>query len=239
MLTPNHPDEERLSALASHDTDAITDHSLTDHVAGCDRCTDLVRELGALRASLAELPDLAPSRPIQLVPGVEPAHAGADSAESWARRLFAPLITAGAALAFVGLVGTALPALNGMAASGGAAPLGGGAQSAASAPAEAEGGAGEAPSEAAAPTDRAAAPSGDGLRGNSDEGTSEPQASAPPQAVASDGGREEFAGGNDQGTTTGTSDDLERSIWPMLLFAGVALVIGALLMRWILAPRAG
>jgi hypothetical protein len=31
----------------------------------------------------------------------------------------------------------------------------------------------------------------------------------------------------------------ERSIWPMLLFAGVAIMIAAALLRWILAPRAG
>jgi hypothetical protein len=31
----------------------------------------------------------------------------------------------------------------------------------------------------------------------------------------------------------------ERSPWPMVLFAGVAVMIGALLLRWILVPRAG
>jgi hypothetical protein len=30
----------------------------------------------------------------------------------------------------------------------------------------------------------------------------------------------------------------DRSPWPMVLFAGVALMIAALLTRWILAPRA-
>ncbi|HEX5040144.1 MAG TPA: hypothetical protein VFW95_08430 [Candidatus Limnocylindria bacterium] len=236
MLIPNHPDEERLSALASHDADATADRSLTDHVTGCDRCSDVVTELGALRTSLAGLPDLAPSRPLRLVPGMA---AERDRASGWARRLFGPLVTTGAALAFVGLVGTALPALNGMAASGGAAPLPGGAQSAASAPA-AEGGAEGAPSEAGAPTDRAAAvPSGYVLQGNSDEGTVAPEASAEPQAVASDGDTSAFAAEDGRGTTSPTTDDLQRSIWPMLLFAGVALVIGALLMRWILAPRAG
>jgi hypothetical protein len=32
---------------------------------------------------------------------------------------------------------------------------------------------------------------------------------------------------------------VERSPWPMVLFTGVALMIGALLLRWILVPRAG
>ena len=31
----------------------------------------------------------------------------------------------------------------------------------------------------------------------------------------------------------------ERSIWPMVLFAGIALMIGVALLRWILVPRAG
>jgi hypothetical protein len=31
----------------------------------------------------------------------------------------------------------------------------------------------------------------------------------------------------------------ERPIWPMLLFAGIAILVGASLLRWILVPRAG
>jgi hypothetical protein len=31
----------------------------------------------------------------------------------------------------------------------------------------------------------------------------------------------------------------ERSPWPMVLFTGVALMIGAALLRWIVVPRAG
>ena len=70
MLIPNHPDDERLSALASGDPEAAADAALTEHVASCIRCTDTVAELGALRASLAELPDLQPHRPLQLLPPV-------------------------------------------------------------------------------------------------------------------------------------------------------------------------
>ena len=113
MLIPNHPDGERLSALASDDTDATADRTLTDHVATCVRCTDLVNELGALRVSLAALPDLSPSRPLQLVPGVEAGSTSPDTVGGWARRLFAPFLVAGATLAFVGLVGTALPGFSG------------------------------------------------------------------------------------------------------------------------------
>ena len=36
-----------------------------------------------------------------------------------------------------------------------------------------------------------------------------------------------------------TQAPAERSPWPMVLFAGVALMIGATLLRWILVPRAG
>ena len=68
MLNPNHPDDERLSALASRDDDAVADPELTAHVSTCDRCADLVAELALLRVSLAELPDLAPSRPLRLLP---------------------------------------------------------------------------------------------------------------------------------------------------------------------------
>jgi hypothetical protein len=217
MLIPNHPDDERLSALASHDTDAAADRSLTDHVSSCMRCTDLVSELGALRASLAALPDLTPSRPLQLVPGVEASPAAVDQAGSWARRLFAPFLVAGATLAFVGLVGTALPAFSGMASSGASSFLGG-AQSAPSAAEAPALGGGE-------------ATASDGQeRGVADHASEEPQASAQDGVTErGDGTVADAAGGA----------GIERSIWPMLLFAGIALMIGALLMRWILAPRAG
>ena len=218
MLIPNHPEEERLSALASNDTDAIDDRSLTDHVDACVRCTELVTELGALRAELAELPDLAPSRPLQLVPAVEGDASSPDRVGGWARRLFAPFLFAGATLAFVGLVGTALPAFSGMASSG-AAPLSDGALSAPSA-AAAEGGGGE------------AAPSEEFTRGQGD-GASAP--AAEPGSSPDYG----FFGADDGAGTSALSADVERSIWPMVLFAGVALIIAALLMRWILAPRAG
>jgi hypothetical protein len=223
MLIPNHPDEERLSALASHDSDATADRSLTDHVASCVRCTDLVDELGALRTSLAQLPDLAPSRPLQLVPGVEPGPSSTDRAGGWARRLFAPILTAGAALAFVGLVGTALPAFSGLAASG-AAPLDDAQEAAPSVAQPAAGG----------NTDTGASP--EGARGLTGAEASAPPRESEGPAMASDGASGYSAGG---GETSDFAADTERSIWPMVLFAGIALIIGALLMRWILAPRAG
>ena len=113
MLIPNHPDDERLSALASRETDAPADASLTSHVAACIRCTATVDELGALRTALADMPDVAPSRPLRLLPPVEAAPApAADRLTGWARRFFAPVLASGAALALIGAVGTAAPSMS-------------------------------------------------------------------------------------------------------------------------------
>ncbi len=223
MLNSTHPHDERLSALASGDDDAATDAVLSSHVTTCDRCTELIDELGALRASLAALPDLEPSRPLRLLPpAAEPAQDARIGA--WVRRLFAPALTAGAALAMVGLIGTASPALDGMA-SGGAdsaeeAVTGAGGEEAAELSDRA---ASEAP--AAAP-DAAGASAAIQQFGESDGRTAEEAASAAP-FVAED---------NASGATELPA---ERSPWPMVLFTGVALMIGAALLRWILVPRAG
>jgi hypothetical protein len=233
MLNSNHPDDERLSALASRDTDATADTALTAHVSTCDRCTDLVKELGALRASLADLPDLQPSRPLRLLPAAdEAAPAGADRIGGWARRFFAPVLTGGAALAMVGLVGTAAPALDGMAsgdAQSGAAPS----TMAMEAP-EAEASAASEDS-----SERTAAEEPDAFVGASDT------------AAASDGAGSgtvnTFGGGADAGALEDEDEDraaltqlpVERSPWPMVLFTGVALMVAAALLRWILVPRAG
>ena len=219
MLNSNHPDDERLSALASHDTDARADTSLTGHVSSCDRCTDLVNELGALRASLAELPDLVPSRPLRLLPEVE----ASPSSAGWMRRIFAPMLTAGAALTLVGMVGTSLPALDGMA-SGGAAPT------AEDAAAEELGG--------AAPD----AADGDD-RESVDLGTQrsvEPEPSSALNGAGDGGGDVDTAGGgDDEGESLARELPAERSPWPMVLFTGVAVMILAALLRWVLVPRAG
>jgi hypothetical protein len=104
MTTPAHPDPERLAALAGADPDALADRELGSHVAVCESCGPQVRELTALRAALAELPDLAPSRPLRLLPPVaEPA-----PSSGWRtafRRAFAPVAVAGMVLLLVGSVG--------------------------------------------------------------------------------------------------------------------------------------
>ncbi len=227
MLIPNHPDDERLSALAAHDDDAVADATLTSHVSTCIRCTDLVTELGALRVSLAELPDLVPHRPLQLLPPVadapEPADAGV---AGWVRRLFAPALTAGAAIAMVGLVGTTGPALtNEIFANVGTnleAVGGGGADSGEalfedlhSEAAAQDGGEGAAP---------AAAASDDADTDGQQRENEAPEASPIRTLETADAQRELPA---------------ERSIWPLVLFTGIALMVAAALLRWILVPRAG
>jgi hypothetical protein len=243
MLIPNHPDDERLSALASRDSDATADATLAAHVSSCIRCTGLVNELGALRLALADLPDLAPSRPLQLVPPVDADHA-VDRVGGWARRFFAPVLVSGAALVLVGVVGTAGPAFSGMASSGqaGAAP-----EAAVASSAERENGApAAAASQPAAQeyvgaSDMAASPGA--AAGGGASGSARARATDEVNTFESDGGLAAVdAPGSDESDREETSSaqtDLEasRSPWPMVLFAGVALIVAALLMRWILAPR--
>ena len=233
MLNQHHPDDERLSALASHDDDAAADAALTSHVETCARCAETIAELGVLRMSLAELPDLRPSRPLQLLPPVadDPADARAGG---WVRRLFAPALTAGAAIAMVGLVGTAAPALDGMASSAGGifqnvgTELSGG-----------DSAAEELAPEAAESMD-VAVPADGYERGDADSGAAEPSDAA----LGAAGGEGTTDPDASQGGVSRleTFDDqlpAERSPWPMVLFTGVALMVAAALLRWILVPRAG
>ena len=237
MLIPNHPADERLSALASHDAEATDDAALTAHVSTCDRCTGLIDALGALRLALADLPDLLPSRPLQLIPPVE-AERASDRLGGWARRFFAPILATGAALALVGSFGTAAPLLDGMA----SGPTSGGADDTRALMERAmpEGSAAEAAAERPS-TASASEPALDG-QGGAESAASEEAAAAP--SVAADLG----VTGTDEGSGLVDGDSLdavgqtgatERSPWPMVLFAGVALMIAALLSRWVLAPRTG
>ena len=216
MLIPNHPDDERLSALASGDPEAVADAALSEHVASCQRCTAAVAELGSLRASLAELPDLRPHRPLQLLPPVtDPMPSGVDSVGGWARRFFAPVLTAGAALAMVGLIGTT-------------APLVGQNMNAGSALDGAEMAAPDASSQrlsAEESYDFGAGGAAGADSGDSAEDPADGDASTFDAASSDDDGAESTAA--------------ERSVWPMVLFTGVALMVAAALLRWILVPRAG
>jgi anti-sigma factor RsiW len=105
MQNSPHPDDERLAAYAGGDSDALADSSLATHLTTCDRCRPLVDELSLLHAALAELPDLAPSRPLRLIPPVPAAAVPAAGPGSWLRRLTAPAMAAGAGLVLVGAIG--------------------------------------------------------------------------------------------------------------------------------------
>lgn len=217
MLSTNHPDDERLSALAAADPDATDDEALVAHVAACAGCSAMVDDFDVLRAALAELPDLRPSRPLRLVPDVD---AAPDRVGGWMRRAFGPAMAAGAALALVGMVGTTAPLLSGMASGAGAG------QEAAASDVNFR-----AESDAAEPAAGGAenfySPTTDGETGSIDE---EEPGEAPEAQVDSSG----------EPTSQVTSaPPAERSIWPMVLFTGVALLIAAALLRWILVPRAG
>ncbi len=210
MLTPNHPDDELLAAFAAgnahSEADAPADPALADHLATCERCAGIVADLRFLRASLAELPDLQPHRPLRLLPPVdEPERA--DGLVTWVRRLVAPVVAAGATLAIVGAVGTASPAaFEGVAGNF-----------------DAQGGADQAAEMEAQPSvagDRAAAPGED----------NEIMTLATPGAEES---------GDEAADASASHLPAERSPWPMVLFTGVALALGALLLRWIVVPRAG
>lgn len=112
-----HPDDERLAAFADGTTEAAADHGLAAHLAGCPRCAAIVDDLRRLQASLAELPDLVPSRPLRLLPPVAARSDG--RAATLARRLFAPVLVAGIALSVVGGAG-GLATIASMGASGAA-----------------------------------------------------------------------------------------------------------------------
>lgn len=226
MLIPNHPHDERLAAYADADIDARADASLVSHISTCLRCTGVLDELAALRSALAELPDIAPSRPLQLLPPVADALAAA-GAGGWMRRLFAPVMTAGAALAIVGLVGTALPLSQGQA--GGTALF-----SDVSQEQSTDGG------EPAAAEGFTTSSQRETLSGGAQ--ASDDQSGVPDRAEVSP---LEAANGQDPADGAGEPDaertaaSPARPIWPMLLFAGVAILVGASLLRWILVPRAG
>ena len=236
MLIPNHPHDERLAALASADADATGDDTLAAHVAACVRCAETVAELGALRASLADMPDLRPSRPLRLLPDATSDGGSApdgDRLAGWVRRVFAPLATAGATLALVGLIGTTMgPATESIFRNVGETLAAGGGDAG---PPEEEA-AGEVPAETdASRAGGEVAPMAtndqvDALAGGEDGSLDSDSYSLESAAAERDEANDSEAL---------PSLPAERSPWPMVLFGGVALVVAALLLRWIVVPRAG
>ncbi len=97
-----HPDDELLAAFADGE-----ERGTAAHIETCERCAALVADLRRLRVSLAEMPDIAPHRPLRFLPPVEAAAASGGGFGVLVRRLFAPAMVAGAALVLVGSVGMA------------------------------------------------------------------------------------------------------------------------------------
>jgi hypothetical protein len=227
MQHQTHPDDERLAALAGGDPEATGDGRLTAHVDDCAQCAALVGELSTLRSALAELPDVPPSRPLVFLPPVVGRESFVDRLGVVVRRLFAPALTAGAALALVGAVGTVNPNFGFGAAS--MPELTGGEQSA-------ERDAAAIPSSLVQPmASHREGLGGVAIESPSPDDSSEFSAGAGGEASADP--TPVFRSGDD-GQAEALNEQLPapRSIWPMVLFAGVALMIGALLARWILQP---
>ena len=212
MQSTPHPDDELLAAFAGADRHAIDDRALVDHLAACDRCAGVAGDLAFLRSALSELPDMAPSRPLQLIP---PVSAAADrGASAWLRRLVAPVIATGAGLLLVGSVGTAgllgqislfsaAGASPGQETSTSGSPYGPVANPAASSGSQ-ETGSGVVALPSGAPTDR----SNDG----NGKGTLNPPQAGPTAPPAP---------------------------WNVVLIAGAGLVLTGVLLRYTLEPRAG
>ncbi len=138
MQHPSHPDDQRLAALAASEPDAVADGPLVTHVAGCQRCAPIVEDLRALRSALAELPDVAPSRPLRFLPPVPEPTAARPGWLGLLRGITAPAMAIGVVMILVGAIGTTGIGSLG---SAGAAPAltssGAGAAQASSAPAPA------------------------------------------------------------------------------------------------------
>jgi hypothetical protein len=230
MTMPNalHPDDERLAAYAGGDADALGDRALVDHLAVCDRCRPIVDELSLLRGALAALPDIAPSRPLRLIPPVPaPAARGAGRLE-WLRRLAAPAMAAGAGLVLIGAVG----------ASGIAGQLGsfggfGGLKAASEASFNATDTAGR-PS--------AGTPAGSPLLapGTETDGSAYGSRSTPPRSL-DQGGKSSPAPTATQreGSVQPVTGRSDEQPWLTILIAGVALFATSAVLRFSIAPRAG
>jgi hypothetical protein len=230
MQHPIHPDDERLAALAGDDPEVASDAALRAHVDACDRCGPLVRELASLRAAMGELPDLVPSRPLQLLPPVSETQRAARG--GWLRRLAAPAMGAGFVLVIVGAIGSSGFSLMGMASSG--------AESAdvpeAAAPSAMAGGAGASSGEAPSlDSGESYSRSHPATASGSDNGAPQPSR----RSLAEPSG-EEAAPPADRGG----SGDLfapadPRLPWLVVLALGVGLLVAGIYLRFAQQPRAG
>lgn len=228
MTMPHpHPDDERLAAYAGGDADALADRALAEHLTACDRCRPLVDELSLLRDALAELPDLAPSRPLRLIPPV-PAAPATSSRGSWLRRLTAPAMAAGAGLVLVGAIGVGatggIGGFFGEAASGIFANVGDNLQGDGASEREGVPAAG-ADSPAIAPEDTT--------------GSNGYQRSTPPRTVASSPPSAPQASFDDGKVEELNAESSPEQPWLTLLIAGAGLFVISAALRVSISPRAG
>lgn len=223
-----HPDDERLAALAGGDPDVVADAELSAHVSGCTRCTDFVDELTTLRSALAELPDLVPSRRLQLIPPVAEPQAAASG--GWLRRLAAPVMAAGFGFVLVGAVGT-----SGILNSAASSPMLDSVEQRISATddaatphsAELSGGAKHTPTVQDAQTFRA---------GNESARTTTPRV---PGSISSSEEADTALGGRRDGEAGLFSTTDPRLPWLVILGLGVGLLLAGLFLRFNTQPRAG
>ncbi|HET6379608.1 MAG TPA: hypothetical protein VFH63_01040 [candidate division Zixibacteria bacterium] len=234
-----HPHDERLAALAGNDPDVAGDAVLRAHVDSCDRCGPMVADLARLQAALAELPDLVPSRPIQLLPPVpEPVRTGAPGGGRL-RRLWAPVMAVGAGLALVGAVGLSGFVDQGtfFAASGGApqeeAAIGGGAA-----------GQTAVPGSDVTAEDHFSSPGGNPETANGQQPTllAEPSNEMAPRGprgdVAVPDATEDAEAAPPTVSSRSAGPDLEAG-WLAAVVVGVGLMAVGLFLRFGLQPRAG
>lgn len=223
MTMPNHPDDERLAALAGADPEATGDPELRAHVAACPQCRELTADLRQLRAALAELPDIAPAHLPRFELPREAAAVPAPAARATAggasrggfmenlRRALVPAMVAGAALALVGAVGTSgyLDSL----AQGGAAGL------------------------PVAVPEAADMDSSAGGSGAGEDGGGGSTAAAIPFATTPEDTSEILASGTDEARSERSGEGHDPAaggaepLWIVLLVGGVAIVAGALVLR--------
>jgi hypothetical protein len=216
MQPMNHPDDERLAALAASEADAAADGSLVEHVSGCPRCAPMVEELRTLRSALAELPDITPSRPLRLLPHTPEPTARRSGWLSLLRGVTAPAMAVAILMIVVGALGTVVgTGCFACAGAGAPAPLNVGARAGAAAES------GPAVPAALTPSGKSAAPvpssqldNGYGaLRGT-------PSASPHPEELQSR-----------TSTSRGPSTSNPRPPFDVLLGAGVVLLAAAFLAR--------
>ena len=219
MQHATHPDDERLAAYASDDREAVSDRELAGHVASCDRCRPIVDELSILRDALSLLPDIAPSRPLRLVPPVaEPARRSGSL--EWLRRLAAPAMAAGVGLVLVGAVGIS-------GSGGGVAGMFAGKAVDLSAQASSNGAG--APADHGTPSLVPAASSGGEFSGRTEVPRSQTGGATATPVPAPSAGKDLH--GADRGST--------QQPWLTLLVAGFGLFGISAILRYSLTPRAG